>query len=236
MRLLSIWGDSDDRVIFKNVDLVTSIYYGGEQKYSKPRCLFKDGSFGAEIDTCARTSFSGRSRFLVCNKILIHSFYGLDATPVWCFAVSRIDEVDNYPDWNIAITAHESGYSMRVDIHIPDEIKEIRVDHIHLDAMILDSDKEFWEKIQKKYSKLIGKVNDLLDQDHYSENFKNSLRRIKAVFYPRNNLQQVMTRDEAHSRMSGRYPMEPKFHAEVHSAICDVEEKRRQIHVKYPVD
>lgn len=232
MRVISVWGESDDNVIFRNVDIATSVFYknGGGRKDPLPRFQFKDGFFGASI-----YSNGMRSRFLLCNKILLHSFYGTDHTPVWCFAVSRMDADDDYPNWKTEIKTHESGYSMQVDIHVPDEVKEIRVDQVHQDAIIVESDMEFWKNLQSEYSTLIAKINFLLDEPQYSKTYKSMLTRIKAVFYPRDNLQQVMTRDEAIKRRID-YPSDHAFFVKVHIAICDIEDRRRHMHVISPIE
>jgi hypothetical protein len=60
--------------------------------------------------------------FNLGGKMRIHAVYD----GCWSFAVGQVDEEIPLPDWPVRLGAHDSGYSTRLEIDVPDDVKVFR--------------------------------------------------------------------------------------------------------------
>ena len=119
MKTIVVYGHSDDLIYFRNIDSAEAESETRQNALRKDRKGRHVGEFDA--DTITFNTIPDYTKFLVCGEFFVHAFYSLDG--IWCFAVSRIEEDDSYPNYPIRVTAHKNGYSMQLEIDVPPDKK-----------------------------------------------------------------------------------------------------------------
>lgn len=126
VRTVKIYGSSDDRIYFTNVD--SAAYARTTNQPHSPLC--SDGHGGTVAEYYPNYYRDSREiehgKFLLCEKVLVYATYG--GTGIWRITVSRVNEGDDYPDWPTRVTTYKNGYSMQVEIDIP-------LDKIHVQEL-----------------------------------------------------------------------------------------------------
>lgn len=130
MKTVIIYGVNDDLIYFENID---SASFADKDK-GNPMGRNEKGELGAEFYPSALGKRGlAKALFSICDKVLVYVTYG--GKGIWRFAVSRVEEDDDYPGWPIGITTHRNGYSMQVEIDIPSDTK------VHIQELEYGSDR-----------------------------------------------------------------------------------------------
>lgn len=170
MKTLTIHGSSDDLIYFQNVDTAKIDIEGYED--SNPMGSNKWAEFYPEN--------GNESRFLICKQILVYVIYPED-TGIWRFSVSKVAENYPYPDWDIRLSIHENGYSMQVEIDIPNNII-IDVRQVSLNGSLILNETMFFNVIRDKHLQFIRKVKKYAMEVHFGKEYVDRWGRVLDTF------------------------------------------------------
>ena len=100
----------------------TAIFYGASDDL-----IEIDGIKGADefgIDPIAEGKKADLSQsFSIGGKLKVYAIYD----GCWHFSIGQMAEGILIPDWPIRFSAHESGYSVQLEIDVPDDVSVFEV-------------------------------------------------------------------------------------------------------------
>ena len=211
MNTLTVYGYSDDLIEFKGVDVATDSSSGYEE--SVPLGPDRGAEFSVGKDY--------KARFLINKQMLLFVEYPPNPS-IWRFAVSRIDQSIDYPDWEVRTILHESGYSMQLEIDI--RYLPVTVEKIPYFGHIILNEETFIWAVRDLYLSVLRKALKAYREVHFGKEHVERWGRVCATLgkSPKRGLT-LMTSDEA----DGYIKTDERWR-EIASALQGVEELARK--------